>query len=372
VTAPLGRRLLAEGVATATLVMVVVGSGIAAQRLSPADPGLQLLENSTATVLGLAVVILVFGPVSGAHLNPLVSAVDWLLGRRTRDGLPGRDALGYGAAQTVGAIVGAVTANAMFDLPALQVSDTSRGTSGLWIGEIVATAGLITVVVALVRTARTHLAAPVVAAYIGAAYWFTSSTAFANPAVSIGRIFSDTFAGISPGSVPGFVAAQVVGALLGLALVLAVAPLPRSGADMSTVPEVLFVCVHNAGRSQMAAALLRHHGGAAVRVTSAGSAPADQVNPAVRQVMAEIGIDLDGAVPRKLATGDVAAADVVITMGCGDACPVFRGKRYLDWELPDPAGRTAEEIRPIRDEIDARVRELLRELSPSGSAGASR
>ena len=128
-------------------------------------------------------------------------------------------------------------------------------------------------------------------------------------------------------------------------------------------PEVLFVCVHNAGRSQMAAALLHHHAAGAVRVTSAGSAPADQVNPAVREVMAEIGIDLSREFPKKLTTDAVEAADVVVTMGCGDACPVFPGKRYLDWVLTDPAGKAAEEIRPIRDDIDARVRGLLAELT---------
>jgi arsenate reductase (thioredoxin) len=130
-----------------------------------------------------------------------------------------------------------------------------------------------------------------------------------------------------------------------------------------SAPEVLFVCVHNAGRSQMAAALLRHHGGDAVRVASAGSAPADEVNPAVRAVLAEVGVDLDGAVPVKLRDAAVEAADVVVTMGCGDACPVFPGKRYLDWDLPDPAGRTVDQVRPIRDEIDARVRALLAELA---------
>jgi Protein-tyrosine-phosphatase len=131
---------------------------------------------------------------------------------------------------------------------------------------------------------------------------------------------------------------------------------------VSDVPEVLFVCVHNAGRSQMAAALLHHLAAGAVRVTSAGSDPAEKVNPAVREVMDEIGIDLSREFPKKLTTGAVEAADVVITMGCGDACPVFPGKRYLDWQLADPAGRTAQEIRPIRDEIDARVRALLAEL----------
>ncbi|MBW0089684.1 arsenate reductase ArsC [Pseudonocardia sp. KRD-184] len=132
-----------------------------------------------------------------------------------------------------------------------------------------------------------------------------------------------------------------------------------------TVPEVLFVCVHNAGRSQMAAALLAHHAAGAVRVASAGSAPADTINPAVREVMAEIGLDLSTEVPKKLSTDAVEAADVVITMGCGDACPVFPGKRYLDWELTDPAGKAAAEIRPIRDDIDTRVRALLAELVPA-------
>jgi arsenate reductase len=127
-------------------------------------------------------------------------------------------------------------------------------------------------------------------------------------------------------------------------------------------PEVLFVCVHNAGRSQMAAALLAHHADGAVDVRSAGSAPAESINPAVREAMAEIGLDLSREVPKKLTTDAVEAADVVITMGCGDACPIFPGKRYLDWQLEDPAGKGVEDVRPIRDEIDRRVRELLTEL----------
>jgi protein-tyrosine-phosphatase len=140
----------------------------------------------------------------------------------------------------------------------------------------------------------------------------------------------------------------------------------------ATRPQVLFVCVHNAGRSQMAAALLAHHARGAVEVRSAGSEPADRVNPAVRQVMAEIGIDLSAEQPKRLTTDAVEASDVVITMGCGDACPVFPGKRYLDWELPDPAGRTAEEIRPIRDDIDARVQALLTELGVAPTDASSR
>jgi arsenate reductase len=137
---------------------------------------------------------------------------------------------------------------------------------------------------------------------------------------------------------------------------------------MNDVPEVLFVCVHNAGRSQMAAALLDHRAAGRVRVRSAGSTPADEINPGVLAVMDEIGLDLSKEFPKPLTTDAVEAADVVVTMGCGDACPVFPGKRYLDWELPDPAGKPADEIRPIRDEIDRRVKALLAELvqTPAG------
>jgi glycerol uptake facilitator-like aquaporin len=226
----LGRRLLAEAVGTAMLVTVVVGSGIAAAALSPDDAGLRLLENSTATMLGLAVLILVFGPVSGAHLNPVVSAVDWLPGRTTGTGLPGREVVPYWGVQVGGGVAGAVLANAMFDLPVFQVASTDRISTGHLLGELVATAGLIAVIFALARSGRSWMSAAAVGAYIGAAYWFTSSTAFANPAVSVGRVFSDTFAGIAPTSVPGFLAAQLVSAALGLALVLAVYPGARAAA----------------------------------------------------------------------------------------------------------------------------------------------
>lgn len=134
---------------------------------------------------------------------------------------------------------------------------------------------------------------------------------------------------------------------------------------MSTTPEVLFVCVHNAGRSQMAAALLHHHAQGAVTVRSAGSAPAESVNPAVVEVMDELGLDLSHEFPKPLTAEAVQAADVVITMGCGDACPFYPGKRYLDWELDDPAGKSLDDVRPIRDEIDRRVRALLAELVPA-------
>jgi glycerol uptake facilitator-like aquaporin len=234
--APLARRLLAETVGTALLVTVVVGSGIAAAQLSPGDVGLQLLENSTATVFGLAVLILLFGPVSGAHFNPVVSAADWLLGRRTGSGLSGSDVAAYAVAQTAGAIAGAVLANAMYDLPLGQVSGHHRATGPVLLGEVVATAGLIALIFALARSGRAPLSAAAVGAYIGSAYWFTSSTSFANPAVTVGRVFSDTFAGIAPASVLAFVIAQVVGAGVGAALVSALYPDVGSSADDAVVP----------------------------------------------------------------------------------------------------------------------------------------
>jgi len=230
------RRLVAELVGTGLLVTVVVGSGIAAETLSPSDVGLQLLENSLATAFGLAVLILVFGPVSGAHFNPMVSVVDWLLGRRRGTGLSGRELVAYGLAQVAGGIAGAVLANVMFDLPAVQVATTDRISVGRGVGEVVATAGLVLLVFALARTGRTALSAGAVGAYIGAAYWFTSSTSFANPAVTVGRMFSDTFAGIAPGSVPLFVAAQIVGAGVGYALVQLLFPDVATAAGRAVVP----------------------------------------------------------------------------------------------------------------------------------------
>jgi glycerol uptake facilitator-like aquaporin len=234
--APLTRRLLAEFVGTALLVTVVVGSGIAAAQLSPDDAGLQLLENSTATGLGLAVLILLFGPVSGAHFNPLVTGADWLLGRRAGTGIGPNHVAAYAAAQILGGIGGAVLANVMFDLRAFEIANTNRVSAGHLVGEVVATAGLIALIFALARTGRAALSAAAVGAYIGAAYWFTSSTSFANPAVTVGRMFSDTFAGISPGSAPGFIVAQFVGALIGLGLVVALYPDAASTADDAVIP----------------------------------------------------------------------------------------------------------------------------------------
>ena len=211
----LPRKLLAEALGTALLLAVVIGSGIMAERLAGGNVAIALLANTLATVGGLYVLIEVFGPVSGAHFNPAVSAVmAW------RGELPRTDLLPYLAAQLAGAVLGAWLAHAMFDMTILQFSTKLRGGAGQWMAEAVATAGLLLVIL----RAPAGRASAMVAAYIGAAYWFTASTSFANPAAVFGRMFSDSFAGISPGSAPAFVAAELLGAALGLGLHLALGP----------------------------------------------------------------------------------------------------------------------------------------------------
>jgi arsenate reductase len=209
----LARRATAELVGTALLVAIVVGSGIYAQRLSPGNIGLELLENSIATGAGLAALILALGPVSGAHFNPVVTIADRILG-----GTTSHDAVVYLAAQIAGACAGAMVANLMFELPAVTLSTHTRSSGGLWLGEVVATFGLLVVILGVVRAGQASVAAFAVGGYIAAAYWFTSSTSFANPAVTVGRSLTNTFAGIAPSSVPMFVVMQVAGALLAVAL----------------------------------------------------------------------------------------------------------------------------------------------------------
>jgi glycerol uptake facilitator-like aquaporin len=212
--APLPRRLAAELLGSAFLAAIVIGSGIAAQRLSPSDTGLQLLENSAATAAGLFAVILMFGPVSGAHFNPVVSFADAAFG-----GLSWRDAAAYLPAQVAGCILGAVAANLMFGLPAISMSTKHRASGPHALSEVIATAGLVLIIFALARSGRLASAPAAVGAYIGAAYWFTASTSFANPAITIGRMFSDTFAGIAPSSAPVFIAAQAGGGIAGVVII---------------------------------------------------------------------------------------------------------------------------------------------------------
>lgn len=215
----LWRRLAAELIGSAFLAALVVGSGIAAQRLSPGDVGLELLENAAATAVGLFAIILMFGPVSGGHFNPVVSFADAAFG-----GLRWRDAVAYLPAQVAGCVAGAVAANVMFAGPAVSISVKQRASGGHFLSEVIATAGLVLVIFALARTGRARTAPAAVGAYIGAAYFFTSSTSFANPAITVGRMFSDSFAGIAPASAPDFITAQIIGGLLAAGLVKVLYP----------------------------------------------------------------------------------------------------------------------------------------------------
>ena len=227
----LARRALSEYVGTAFLVAVVVGSGIAAERLSPDDVGLQLLENSAATAGGLIALILALGPVSGAHFNPVVTIVDSVFG-----GIDRRDVPAYVTAQVAGGVSGAIVANLMFELDAVTWSGHDRTGGGVWLGEVVATLGLLLVIFGVVRSGRATAAPFAVGAYIGGAYFFTSSTSFANPAVTVGRAFTDTFAGIAPSSVAAFVAFQLVGAALAAVVIGVLYPDAREVADEVIVP----------------------------------------------------------------------------------------------------------------------------------------
>jgi glycerol uptake facilitator-like aquaporin len=234
----LARRLLAEPLGSAFLAAVVIGSGIAAQRLSPGDVGLELFENAAATAAGLYAIILMFGPVSGAHFNPVVSLVDASFG-----GLRCRQALAYVPTQVVGCILGAVAANAMFATAAVSISTKHRATSAHLLAEVIATLGLLLVIFSLARTRRGASAPAAVGAYIGAAYFFTSSTSFANPAISVGRMFSDTFAGIAPASAPGYIVAQLFGGAVAVGVIRALYP------DVTAQDAAEVVLPHGDGRS---------------------------------------------------------------------------------------------------------------------------
>ena len=228
----LARQALAEFLGSAGLVTVVIGSGIAAQRLSPDDVGLQLLENALATGAGLVALILAFGPVSGGHFNPVITLADRFFG-----GVSTRQVAVYLPAQVIGGAVGAVVANLMFELPAVSLSTTERSGSGLWLSEAVATFGLVLLVFGVVRSGRAAMAPFAVGAYITAAYWWSSSTSFANPMIDLARTLSDTFAGIAPASVPMFLLAQLVGAAAAVAVVAALYPTIAAVADDVVVPK---------------------------------------------------------------------------------------------------------------------------------------
>jgi glycerol uptake facilitator-like aquaporin len=227
----LARQALAEFLGSAGLVTVVIGSGIAAQRLSPDDIGLQLLENALATGAGLVALILAFGPVSGGHFNPVVTLADRFFG-----GVTNRQVALYLPAQLAGGAVGAVVANLMFDLPSVSISGKDRSAGGLWLSEALATFGLVVLIFALVRAGRAGLAPFAVGAYITAAYWWSSSTSFANPMIDLARTLSDTFAGIAPASVPMFLLMQLLGGAVGVATVAVLYPTVAAVADAVVVP----------------------------------------------------------------------------------------------------------------------------------------
>ena len=237
--APLPRRLFAEFLGSAFLAATVVGSGIAAARLSPGDTGLQLLENAAATAAGLFTFILMFGPVSGAHFNPVVSLVDASFG-----GLRWRHAFAYLPAQVAGCIAGAIAANVMFDLSAVSIATTHRATPPHLFAEVIATLGLLLVIFALARSGRGKLAPDAVGAYIGSAYFFTSSTSFANPAIDLGRMFSDSFAGIAPASVPAFVVFQLLGGAIAIGVIRVLYP------DLGPEEAAEILLPHEANSSQ--------------------------------------------------------------------------------------------------------------------------
>jgi glycerol uptake facilitator-like aquaporin len=241
----LWRRLAAEFLGSAFLAALVIGSGIAAQQLSPGNAGVQLFENAAATAAGLFAIILMFGPVSGGHFNPVVSFVDAAFG-----GLKWRDAGAYLPAQVAGCVLGAVVANVMFSRAAFELSTKHRASPAHFLSEIIATLGLLLVIFALARSGRSATAPAAVGAYIGAAYFFTSSTSFANPAITVGRMFSDTFAGIAPSSAPSFIGAQVVGGVVAVVLI-----------------RVLYPTITAAQASDI---LFPHHAGSAATTTATG------------------------------------------------------------------------------------------------------
>ena len=259
---PLPRRLLAEFLGSLLLAALVIGSGIAAQTLSPGATGLELLENAAATAAGLFAIILMFGPVSGGHFNPVVSFADAALG-----GITWRDAAAYLPAQVAGCVAGAVTANLMFARAAVSISAKHRASPAHFLSEIIATAGLLLVIFALARTGRSRTAPAAVGAYIGAAYFFTSSASFANPAITVGRMFSATFAGIAPSSAPVFIAAQVAGGAVGLVVIKLLYPrITPDQAATAVVPHL----TQDAGRNGQPG-----HDGAPRHDHSGGTATAD-------------------------------------------------------------------------------------------------
>jgi len=362
-TTSLQRRVTAELVGTLFLVATVIGSGIMAERLAGANVALALLANTIATGAILVALIFTFGAISGAHFNPAVTVADAL-----EHGMPWREVPAYVLAQCSGGLAGAAVAHLMFGLPLFSLSRHARSGGAQVFSEFVATFGLLAVIWGCSRV-RANSVPFAVGAYITAAYWFTSSTSFANPAVTIATAVSDTFAGIPPIDAPFFIAAQLCGAIAATFLVGWLIPSLPETAEKILLPHetsnhlktYLFACVHNAGRSQMAAALFNLYADrSGCLAISAGTEPAEHIHPEVMQVMREMGVDLSSARPQLLTRELAESASVLVTMGCGEACPFVPNLRIIDWALPDPKRQSLEAIRAIRDEIHDRVKELIR------------
>lgn len=359
---PLTKRATAEFTGTAFLVATVVGSGIMGERLAAGNVAIALLANTIATGAALVALILAFGKISGAHLNPAVTLADAL-----ESGIPWREVPAYLAAQFSGGVFGSAIAHLMFGLPLFSFSQHARSGGAQVFSEFIATFGLLAVIWGSSRL-RANTVPFAVGAYITAAYWFTASTSFANPAVTLARCLSNTFAGIRPVDVLPFIAAQLTGAMLATLLFRWLAPASPSAAKQILMPHgqtkpvktYLFACIHNAGRSQMAAALFNLYGNPAeCFAISAGTQPASHVHPEVVAAMREIGIDLASARPQKLTEELARGASVLVTMGCGEACPFIPGLKTVDWALPDPKGQSLDAVRAIRDEIHEKVKQLL-------------
>lgn len=368
----LARRAAAEAVGTGMLLAGIVGSGIMAQRLAGGNVALALLANTLATGGVLAAIILAFGPISGAHFNPAVTLADAL-----RGGLRWKDVWAYVVAQIGGAIAGVGFANLMFGEPMFFASHHARHGWPMVLSEFIATFGLLAVIWGCSRY-RSNVTAFAIAAYIVGAYWFTASTSFANPAVTIARSLSDTFAGIAPADVPGFIVAELAGALAATALFAWLWP-SNLAADAVVVPHqsvgrrssgmkrsVLFVCVHNSARSQMAEAFLGQRCPDDFVAESAGLEPGT-INPLAVTAMREVGVDI--AHKETKSTFDLFKLgkqySYVITVcdeTSAERCPVFPGgARRLHWSFPDPAalqGAWEERLaqtRLIRDQIRAKI-----------------
>ena len=359
---PLAKRVVAEFAGTAFLVATVVGSGIMAERLSGGNVAIALLANTLATGAVLIALIFTFVGVSGAHFNPVVSVADAL-----ERGLSWHDVPRYMTAQVLGGVTGTAIAHLMFGLPLFSLSLHVRSGPSQVFSEFIATFGLLSVILGCSRLKASSVPFAV-GTYITAAYWFTASTSFANPAVTIARAVSNTFAGIRPIDAPLFIFAQLCGGIAATFLFRWLVPGPEAAKDIlmphqqsSPVKTYLFACVHNAGRSQMAAALFNVYANRDGCVgISAGTQPANQVHPEVVEVMREIGIDLNAAKPQKLTAELASGASVLVTMGCGENCPYVPGLKRVDWQIPDPKGQPIERVRAIRDEIHESVKALLR------------